>query len=359
MEPPKLSKKNASGNSFLNKESNFKVLGDFFDKESNFEALGDLTCALDTKNVISSTMNIRIFLSVLCAALAMSEAHARVGVYALPAKYGVKGNQNSWNQINTRTWDVFTSFDGNEILGLDSERYTLLQTEFYTSGVVDGRKVGDSTIVASFSDRGAFFGGEGYTDLNCFAPLGKKYAMQVDFLGGWKYDITTFADIDIGGHIIYSDKKIAGPGFTGLGGTQWKGDIYAGFIFPHFDVNPFVYFSYDPALETIKFIGGLRPVFDLEPFTAIEGLLFEMKLECAYVDAKNWAADDTFYGRKWKNSYFYAQTEANLVYLWNKKVRTFIGVGYAYNNDEKYAPNGAYLSPKNVAWFSCGIGYLF
>lgn len=291
--------------------------------------------------------------------LFVSTSFARIGVFALPAVYGIKDTPTSWTDINTRTWRVFTNFDGSEILGLESERRTLIQTEFYSSGVIEGRKVGDTTIVASFSDRGEFFGGEGYTDLCGFVPLANKYATQIDFLGGWKYNITALADIDLGGHITYTDKKVAGPGFTGLGGSQWKGDFYVGLVFSKLYLNPFAYLAYEPSYDAMKLMFGIFPVFDLEPITAIEGLSFEMQVLCGYTDANNWAADDTINGNRWRNSYFYIQTEANIVYVWNKKIRFFTGVGYAYNNDSHFAPNGAYLSPQNVVWFSGGIGYLF
>ncbi len=307
-------------------------------------------------------MIVRIFfVAVLSAVCSAQVAQARIGVYALPADYGIGQRKADWTEINPETWDVFTSFDSEEIFVGDpkEKRLTTIQTEFSTSTVIEGRKVGDATVLASISDRGSFFGGEGYMDLYGFAPFGKEYASQVFFLGGWRYDVLKYVDIDIGGNIVYSDKKISGPGFTDFGGSQWRGDIYVGLMLRELYLNPFVYGAYEPSYDACKFSAGISPTFDLKDLTTIDGLSLEVQVFYGYITANNWAADDLIDGKRWRNSYSYVNAEANLVYLYDGHIKTHVGVGWSYNNDGKYAPNGAYLSPSNAMWFTCGIGYVF
>lgn len=315
-----------------------------------------MACAVRMLKIIRMT-----FKNILCIALASASAATLYGRFSsdeMPAEYGIEPGPEKWYQINPHTWNTFTSFDGDIIFGAGKERFTMIGVEYYSTGVIEGRKVGDSTLVASFQDRGAFFGGDGYMDISYFAPVDSKYAQQATALGGWKYNITKYVDIDLGGNIIYSTKKVIGPGIAGYGGESWRGDFYVGFTSDELYVRPFAYFDYDMTYDATKWLAGFNPIIDLEPLTAIENLRIESQLTFGYVNANRWSGDQKINGNYMRNSYGYIQIEANLVYQIGG-VRMFVGVGWAMHNDGRVASNGVDLGPDNMVWTSCGIGYIF
>lgn len=304
----------------------------------------------------------KLLYTIATLSLAIS-TQARVSMVGQPADYGLKDiNESSWYDINPHTWDVFTSFDGDEIFGTKSVRYTAVQVEFHSIGVIEGRKVGAETIVGSFQDRGAFFGGEGYLDLYYFAPVDiSKYAQQAVALGGWKYNLTKYVNLDLGGNVIYSTKRVIGPGIAGYGGETLRGDFYAGFVGDIDWISPFVYVDYDATYDALKFFGGFSPKIDLAPYTKIKGLSLETQITFGYVKANRWSGEYKIDGHYWHNDYAYIQADANLVYLFNKTWRSFIGVGWACHNDGKgnVGQGGVDMGPDQMVWFSCGLGYVF
>ncbi len=301
-----------------------------------------------------------ILTASLCAALAAA-SHARVTAFGEPASYGIKLLPESaeFYDVNPYTWDVFESFDGDKIIGAKEPRRTVFQIEAYSASVMEGRRVGEFTPVASLTDRGAFFGGDGYMDLYYSAPVDSKYAQQAVFFGGWKYNATKYVDIDLGGNIIYSTKKVAGPGLVGIGGESWRGDVYAGLSTGKIFLRPFAYVGYDPTYDSLKFQGGFNPVFSLEKLTAIKGLSIQSQIIFGYIKANRFAGDTRLSnGNYWRNSYGYIQTESNLVYETNSW-RIFAGVGWTCHNDGKAGPDNINMGPDNFVWTGGGIGYIF
>ncbi len=305
-----------------------------------------------------------MFKNYLFAILAVFSAYvadARITMLGTPAKIGISADPNEWDEINPYTWDVFTEFDGDKILGTNSPRETSLSTEFYSTGVMEGRKVGSFTVVGSLKDQGAFFGGEGYLDLYYFAPVDiDKYAQQLVIFGGWKYNLTKYIDIDIGGNIIYTTKRTLGPGLVvkGMGGETFSGDIYVAFSSDKLYIDPFVLVGYDPTYDETKFVAGITPDFSLDEILPIKGFSIEMSAMCGYTRAQRFSGSEISTGGYWRNSYAYIQTEANLVYQY-KHLRTFVGVGWAIHNDGETAPNGEALGSDNNVWVGGGIGWVF
>ena len=159
----------------------------------------------------------KFFLLFFAGIISAATLQARITAFGESPKYGIKPLPESaeFYDVNPHTWDVFTTFDGDEIIGANQPRRTVFQIEAYSASVMEGRRVGEFTPVASLTDRGAFFGGDGYMDLYYSAPVDSKYAQQAVFFGGWKYNLTKYVDIDLGGNIIYTTKKVAGPGLIG------------------------------------------------------------------------------------------------------------------------------------------------
>ena len=304
------------------------------------------------KKYILSTLSILMFATI---------SQARITSLGESARVGIAPDPQAWDEVNLHAWDVFTSLDANEILGLDKPRETVISAEFYSTGVMEGRKVGDFTAVASLTDRGSFFGGDGYMDFYYYAPVDtNKYAQQIVWFGGWKYNLTKYLHIDIGGNFVYSTKRTVGPGIyiDGMGGETFRGDIYVAFSTDKLYVDPFVLFAYDPTFDCTKFNIGINPKIDLYELTAIRGLSIEAQAIAGYVRAQRFSGSELSTGGYWRNSYAYIQTEANLVYKY-KQTRTFIGVGWAIHNDGEYAPNGVYMGNDNNVWVGGGIGWMF
>lgn len=293
--------------------------------------------------------------------LLVSTLQARISMFAYPAEYGIGPDMENWYEISTHTWDVFTSMDADAIFGLNDKRSTVFQTEFYSTGVIEGRKVGSETLCASFSDRGGFFGGEGYMDLYYFAPIDEsKYAQQAVFYGGWKYNLNKYLHIDLGGTFTYATKRVIGPGIAGYGGETFRDDFYVGFCIDKLYLNPFVYFDYCSEFDAKKYMAGVKPRLDLYPYTKIEGLSFVAELTFGYIDAQRFSGDYKIDGSYWKNSYAYIQAELNLVYQ-IESVRLFVGMGWACHNDGKgkVGKGGVDMGQDQMIWGSCGIGYVF
>ena len=189
--------------------------------------------------------------------------------------------------------------------------------------------------------------------------MDSKYAQQAVFFGGWKYNLTKYVDLDLGGNIIYTTKKVAGPGLVGIGGENWRGDIYAGFTSDKIFLCPFVYVGYDPTYDSLKFQGGFNPVISLEELTAIKGLSIQSQIIFGYVHANRFSGEARLSnGNYWRNSYGYIQAESNLVYE-RKSWRFFVGVGWACNNDGKIGPDNVNMGPDNFVWTGGGVGYIF
>lgn len=303
------------------------------------------------------------YIALFATLAAAVSADARIFMLGTLPEYGLKDiSESQWYEINPHTWDTFTSFDDEIIFGTNEPRNTLLQIEFYSTGVHEGRKIGGETLAVSFQDRGAFFGGEGYMDFLYYAPVNpSKYAQQAMFLGGWKYNLTKHLALDLGGNVIYSTKKVIGPGIAGYGGNTWRGDFYVGFVGDIKWLSPFVYFDYDSGYDAKKYLAGFAPKWDISEAFAIKGLSLEPQITFGYVSACRFAGNQKIAGGYWRNDYAYIQGEVNLVYTINNKWKTFIGVGWACHNDGKgkVGKGGVDMGPDQMVWGSCGIGYIF
>ncbi len=296
-----------------------------------------------------------ILTSILfCAAL-----QARISSFGIPPQYGINEDSADWDKINPNTWEVFTSFDGDKILGNDRPSLTIAQVEYYSTLVMEGKRIGGNSIVASLSDRRGFFGGEGYMDLYWMAPVNSQYAQQGVIYGGWKYNLTNFLDLDLGGNVIYATKKVAGPGLTGsFSGESWRGDFYCGLSTDRLYLNPFAYIGYDPTYDSLKFQSGIHPTLDLEEYTGIKGLSLEGQATFGYVRSNQFSANPLPNGNDWHYSYAYVQLETQFVYQISQ-YRFFAGIGWTAANGGTKGPCGIDLGPDNMLWGSFGVGYIF
>ncbi len=302
-----------------------------------------------------------IFALIAMAALPL---HARIMTYGFQSEYGIKdlSKESSPFYVNPYTWDVFTSGDVDTMLGINAEQsYTVFQAEYSTSMVLEGVKIGGNTMTAALQDRRPLFGGEGYIDCAMITPLSSAYSKQLRVLGGWKYNLNKYLDIDIGGTINYAFDGIAGVGLPTKDGYRFGGDIYAGFILRDVYVSPFFYVGYNSPCDALKLMAGFAPRISLYELTHIEDLYIESCLCYGYTRANRYAGDNEIGGHYWRNEYSYVQAEANLVYVYDKHWKFSAGVGYAYNTDGSgcVGQGGFDLGPDENLWLTVSVGYVF
>lgn len=303
----------------------------------------------------------KCFIFTLSILVLVASANARITSLGEHAKFGLAPDPETWDEVNLYAWDITTTLDAVEILGINQPRETIISAECYSTGVMEGRKVSDFTAVASLTDRGALFGGDGYMDLYYFAPVdANKYAQQFVFFGGWKYNLTKHLHVDLGGNLVYTTKRIVGPGIyvKGMGGETFRGDMYVSLSTDKLYIPPFVLVAYDPTFDCTKYIAGINPKIDLYDLTYIKGLSIEAQAVAGYVRAQRFSGSKIDTGGYWRNSYAFIQAEANLVYRY-KHLRTFVGVGWAIHNDGETAPNGEDMGNDNNVWVGGGIGWIF
>lgn len=297
------------------------------------------------------------FAAILLTACMLDIAGARISPIGDPAEFGITPLQTEDPfEINPIALYGLGDKTFLQHLGFESEHHTSVNIEYSSRNVFDGMRTADNAFAATLFDRGELFNGDGYTELDAILPANEKFAKMFRFLGGWKYNLTKDLHIDLGGTIMYATKKVSGAGITGAG-THFTGDIYIGFIYKSL-LNPFAYYTYNFDYDSNKITFGFNPVFDLQSITTIENLTLEMEIYGGYVKANRWTADDKINGRLPHNNYFFAQAEANFVYIFCGGWKVALGGGYAHNDGARDI-DGLKNSPNNVLWLNSSIGYVF
>ena len=98
----------------------------------------------------------KFFLLFFAGIISAATLQARITAFGESPKYGIKPLPESaeFYDVNPHTWDVFTTFDGDEIIGANQPRRTVFQIEAYSASVMEGRRVGEFTPVASLTEIG-------------------------------------------------------------------------------------------------------------------------------------------------------------------------------------------------------------
>ena len=297
------------------------------------------------------------FAALFLTACMLPNAHAHISSIGDPAEFGITPIETEDPlEINPIALDGLGDKTFWQHLGFESEHHTQLKLEYSSRMVFDGMRTADNAFTAELLDRGELFNGDGYTELDAMIPINDKFAQMYRFLGGWKYNLTKDLHIDLGGTILYATKRVSGPGITGAG-TRFTGDIYIGFIYKSL-FNPFAYYTYNFDYDSNKITFGFNPVFDLQSLTTIENLSLEMEIYGGYVKANRWTEDDKINGGLPDNNYFFAQAEANLVYVFAGSWKISLGGGYAHNDGAK-SFDGLKNSPNNLIWINTSIGFIF
>lgn len=303
------------------------------------------------------------FTLYLIALLAFCQgAFAQIGV---SPKFGIKqiDPETSWYEVNDFVLNETLSGDINAMIGNDdTPREDILYTKFQSELVMWGKKIASESFTFGFSDKGKLFGGEGYTDIFFLCPINNDYARQFYLLTGWKYNLTKYVDIDIGGNITYSDDKIAGPGFVTNLGTHSQGDIFVGLI-GNCLLSPFIYGIYNFEYDQTELRIGIRENYNLDKFLPIKGLWLNFFAYYGLINANRFNGQDAnpITHTYWKNSYSYVQTELSLSWQIDDNWGVSLGLGVAYNtgSDTQAGFENIDNSPDSNVYTTCGVAYKF
>ena len=278
-------------------------------------------------------------------------------------KYGIKDfNPEYWYSVNPATLESVTNFDADEAFGFKKNTHLFgIQTAYMTARIDKGKRSGNSTFFIDLFDRGPLFAGEGYWNFQGYLPVNPDFAKEFNVAGGWKYNLTNYVAIDIGGNFTFTDKKVNADGRPAMHqgeGEDIFGDIYFGFIGNCF-LEPFAYVLYDFTFYQTELRLGFAPKVDLKPYTRIEGLGLEFIAYGAYTMTDRFSGKNN--GATWKNSYAYFYGRADIVWVYEESLKFAAGIGYSYNTDGSgfAGPYNSDLGPDSNVFFRCSIGYSF
>ncbi|MEO0797091.1 MAG: hypothetical protein AAFX93_18195 [Verrucomicrobiota bacterium] len=256
--------------------------------------------------------------------------------------------------VNTEAWDSFVSFNGERIFGDPKEHNFIPAVAYYSSYTVSGKRVAKSTIVPSFSTNGPMFGGEGYGTITGVLPLEGDFVNQLNFNGGWKYNLMEYLGLDVGGGFSFYSENSFGDGQPNQFGSYYRNKIYFGLI-GRVPLSPAAYAVYDMQLEQIKFVAGVSETIDLAEDWSIFG-----EGRFGYASANSYLGDSRApLAGKWSNGYAYWLLSADLRWNAYKGLVLTAGVGYTGNNDGTRGIANIDLGPENTVYGKFSVSYSF
>jgi hypothetical protein len=277
-----------------------------------------------------------------------------------PYKFASPANGPAWYTVNPEAWDSFVSFNGQRIFGKGDQQDFTVGVDYTNRPIRYGKKAGGSSVLPEFTWVGPLFGGEGYTAVGGTLPLESPYAQELDAIGGWRYHLTDWTDIDIGGNLLFYNKSVQGSGLPAPWGTKSAGDIYVGFT-GRVISRPAIYYSYDPTFGRSILSGRVSHVLDLGDLLGVEGLYLGGKLEVGLLQANVYNGGNKVAGQNWRNGYVFFQASLDADYEVYHGVYLRLGGTWAVNNDGSGSTGiaGTNLGPDNNVSFHGGIMYAF
>jgi len=255
--------------------------------------------------------------------------------------------------INTEAWDSFVSLDGQRILGDPDQHRFIPAVTYFTSYTVSGKRIAKSTAVPSFTTTGPMFGGQGYLTLRGVLPFDSDETAQFTTDGGWKYHLFEWLDINAGGGLAFYDQDSFGEGQPTPFGSWYRSKIYAGLI-GRIVFNPAGYVVYDSELEQVNFVTGLSEEYEINDELSIFG-----EARFGYASSSDYLGNTTVFTGKWKNSYAYWLTSADLKWTPLKGLAVTAGLGYTGNNDGSTGILLIDLGPENTLYGKFSVSYAF
>lgn len=256
--------------------------------------------------------------------------------------------------VNTEAWDSFISFNGQRILGDSSEHNFIPAVTYFTSYTQSGKRIAKNTIVPSFTSTGPLFGGEGYGTVTGVVPFESQYVAQFNANGGWKYNLTDWLDIDVGGGLAFYDENSFGEGQANPNGSYYRSKMYFGFI-GEVLFDPAAYVVYDNQLQQLNFVTGLSETWEI-----IENVTIYVEGRFGYLSSRSYLGNsrDPVAG-KWRNGYAYWLTTGDIQWRPFDGATLTAGVGYTGNNDGTVGISNIDLGPENTVYGKFSFSYSF
>lgn len=296
---------------------------------------------------------ITIPLCIVCFCCCAMAADGVLGKYGL----GDMKNNNSLG-INETTADCLDNFSWEDAFGVNGESRTTLETAYEFNSLYAGKKIANHAAVFAVEDKRGLFGGESYTRLSYLYTTDNAYADIIMVLSGWKYNITEYMHLDIGGDFKFTDKDVYGdyrPATLG-GGTKLGGNIYFGFIGDCPEIQPFVYYIYDFSFESSEFRAGINPTYRFGG--ALSALVADAAIYAAYAYVNDFSCGDFDDARE---SYWYTIAKMSLTYELCRHFYVKATVGYGYNTSNGVSNMPAYYDcgPRSNAFAGFALGFGF
>lgn len=308
--------------------------------------------------------------AIACTALILCPAaNAQVGQIAGASAVDLPAPTAAQHQphINPEAWDSFVSGDTERMFGEWSEQTLRLNFEYRSEASLWGYRIGEQVLVPSLELLGPLFGGESYTEVRGYLPTqGDNYANQLWVIGGWRYHLTPYLDVDVGGNFVFADKRLGGPGVAANAGWRARGTIYLGLVGRHW-LQPSLYGVYDFELDQPQVFLGLLPSLSLESLGIdAPGFFLDGQFAVSYLKGNRWFGepnpDNPIH---WSNAYVYWETGVRLRYEFDGTLSgasAHIGVSYsgrANGNASLSHPDPVVQGPRNQVSFNAGISYGF
>ena len=274
------------------------------------------------------------------------------------AKYGIKPHKgDNALSVNESAADCLESFSWAEAFGANSPSLTTLEARYDFNPALAGKQTAHHAAVFTIEDRRGLFSGESYTQVIYTYSTTGNYASKLELCQGWKYNLTEYFHIDIGGNFIFTDMPVYGdfrPATLG-GGNADSGNFYFGFIGNIPEIQPFAAYIYDFGFCTSEFRAGINPKYEFEK--ALEGLTVGAQIFGAFVHSDNFYYGDAISATE---SYWYCNFACYAEYKFAKNFYARASVGYAYNTSDGVKNLQAYdIGPNKNIFSSFSFGYSF
>lgn len=184
----------------------------------------------------------------------------------------------------------------------NAQDYTLtLDLTYESDYVFRGAWLADETLMPSVEIAIDNF----YAGIWSAQPLTDSYDNEVDFYGGWGFEVNETLSIDVGGCVYYYPETDGDSTFEMYVGAAW--DV---------DFSPAIYAYYDLDLEALTLETSIGKSFEINDTTSLD--------LAAYL---GWVDPDA------GSSYFYYGASADVVYSLTDTASASVGLRYADMED--------------------------
>jgi hypothetical protein len=316
------------------------------------------TTKLPAHNPQPCFRNLRFLLAFL--GLAFLHQPAQAQLTADPYKFASPENGPSWTTVNPDAWASFTSGNFTRMFGSGKQQDFTVSADYTSRVITYGKKSAGKAILPDATWVGPLFGGEGYTGVSGVLPLQSPDAQKLAAKGGWRYHLTDWVNIDIGGNVILYNKSVLSSGAPVPYGAKSSSPIWVGFT-GRFISSPALYITYDPIFEQTLETISVEHVFDMGQLACIPNLHLGAKLLVGALQADEYNGGNKVLGHNWRNGYTYGELELNADYELFHNVYLRAGATWALNTDGSGSNGiaGTNLGPDDNLAFHAGVLYAF